>query len=73
VFDPVDQRKVVFQVIDAFNAMLASVARRHDRFEYVDLRGLLDPDRDWVNELHLRNSAYARVADEFHRVIRSLD
>ena len=72
VFDPVDQRRVVFQVIDAFNAMLANVARRHERFVHVDLRALLDPDRDWVNELHLRNSAYARVSDELHRAIRSL-
>jgi hypothetical protein len=72
VFDPVEQRRVVFQVIDAFNTMLAKVAQRHEGFVYVDLRGVLDPDRDWVNELHLRNSAYARVADEIHRVIVSL-
>jgi len=29
-------------------------------------------DDDWVNELHLKNSAYPTVAREFDRVIRSL-
>jgi hypothetical protein len=66
------QREAVFQVIDAYNAMLARVALRHKRFVHVDLRGMLDPDRDWANELHLRNSAYARVAHVLHNTIAEL-
>jgi hypothetical protein len=33
---------------------------------------MLNPDTDWVNELHLRNSAYALVAQQFHDVIQQL-
>ncbi len=72
IFDTVEQRKTAFAVIDAFNDMLADVAAQNARFHCVDLRKMIDPDNDWVNELHLHNSAYARVADRIHREIQSL-
>lgn len=72
VFDTVKQRRTVFAVLDAFNDMLADVARNNQKFHYVNLRPILDPDNDWVNELHLHNSAYARVADRIHNEIQSL-
>ena len=71
--DPDTQgRQIITWLIDEYNAMLSELSERHDRFHHVDLRQHIDPERDWVNELHLRNSAYARSADEIHKVIQTL-
>ncbi len=72
IFDRVEQRKTVEQMINAYNDLLSQLAVANDRFIYVDLRGEIDPENDWVNELHLKNSAYARVAEKIHQMIREL-
>jgi hypothetical protein len=72
IFDLNEQRNSVFTVIDKYNEMLKELAGRHQNFHHVDLRDMLDPDLDWVNELHLRNSAYARAAERIHKVIQGL-
>jgi hypothetical protein len=72
IFDPQKQRKAVETMIDAFNDMLSQLDRSHPRFFHVDLRGMIDADNDWVNELHLKNSAFARAADLIHEKIQEL-
>jgi hypothetical protein len=72
ILDPAEQRSTVFWLIDAYNAMLHSLGQTHANFHHVDLRPILDPDSDWANELHLKNSAYARAAQQIHNVIQSL-
>ncbi len=72
IFDPLAQREAVFTLIDRFNDMLQTLDQNYSQFHYVDLRDMLDPDNDWVDELHLRNSAYARVAERIHQQIQSL-
>ena len=72
IFNQPQQDAIVRDVIDAFNTMLARLAARHPKFKYVDLRPLLDPDNDWANELHLRNSAFARAATHIHQTITAL-
>jgi len=72
IFDQAEQRRAVFTVIDKYNTMLNELSRHHNRFHHVDLRDMIDPDSDWANELHLRNSAYARVALKIHEVIQAL-
>jgi hypothetical protein len=63
---------IIGQVIDEFNTMLNNLqGELGTRFRYIDLRGLIKTV-DWVNELHLTNDAYARVADAFHTGIQSL-
>lgn len=59
-------------MIDKYNEMLKGLAKQHNNFYHVDLRDMLDPDRDWVNELHLSNSAYARVAERIHNIIQTM-
>ncbi len=54
-----------------FNDMLKDFATTDPRLHYIDLRSLIS-DSDWANELHLKNSGYRRVAEEFDRVIRPL-
>ncbi len=72
VFDFVEQRRAVATLINAYNALLAELSQKYATFHYVDLRPIIDPANDWVNELHLRNSAYARVAKLIHEKIESL-
>lgn len=72
IFDKAEQREAVFNLIDAFNDMLAELPSKYPKFRYIDLREMLDPDKDWANELHLRNSAFARVAERFHQEMLSL-
>lgn len=72
IFDTVEQIQTVKILIDAFNELLADLAQGHPKFHYVDLRPLINPTDDWVNELHLRNSAFARVAQRIHEEIASL-
>jgi len=72
IFDPAEGRNAVFTMIDKFNDMLGGLAQNHSNVHFVDLRGLINPDRDWVNELHLKNSAFARVAQRIHEVIQTI-
>jgi lysophospholipase L1-like esterase len=72
IFDSIEQRKAVEMMIDVYNQMLGELDQARPNFHHVDLRGIIDPNKDWANELHLKNSAYARVADRIHEVISSL-
>lgn len=72
ILDEVEQRSIVFGLIDLYNEMLASLGGAHRNFHHVDLRPILDPFTDWANELHLTNSAYARAAREIHQTIEPL-
>ena len=69
IFDPSQQRAAVDIMIDSYNNMLNDLAQSNEKFHHIDLRGLLNPDTDWANELHLKNSAYAKVADAIYEAI----
>lgn len=69
IFDPSQQRAAVDTMIDSYNNMLNDLAQSNEKFHHIDLRGLLNPDTDWANELHLKNSAYAKAADAVHDAI----
>jgi V8-like Glu-specific endopeptidase len=66
-----EQTKIIRDLIDEFNLMLEHFAATDSRLHYIDLRPLIS-DSDWANELHLKNSAFRRVAEEFDKVIRSI-
>lgn len=73
IIDPQEQRKIVFSVIDLYNKTLEEVQNDNpDNFCYVDLRSVINPDADWVNELHLSNSAFYRAAACIHEKLQSL-
>mgnify|MGYP003576467195 CR=1 FL=1 len=68
------QRALVKELVNRFNSTVGAIASDpefRDWFHYIDLRTLID-DRWWVNELHLRSSAYRKVADKFKSVINSV-
>jgi hypothetical protein len=72
VLNGLEQQQAVNSLIDEFNELLATLDQAYSNFHYIDLRPEIDPISDWVNELHLRNSAYARVAQRIDQVIQGL-
>jgi len=72
ISDSAEQISCVSTLIDRYNAMLARLASQFPKFRYVDLRPLINPDTDWANELHLKNSAYVRVANKIAEVVNGL-
>jgi len=59
-------------MIDSYNDMLSSVAKTNKKFHHLDFRRLINQHTDWTNELHLKNSAYARAANAIHQKISTL-
>ncbi|MBI4782437.1 MAG: hypothetical protein HY785_14140 [Oscillatoriophycideae cyanobacterium NC_groundwater_1537_Pr4_S-0.65um_50_18] len=72
IFNLAEQQQVITTLIDTYNDLLEDLRNKHPKFLYIDLRGMLDPASDWANELHLKNSAFARVAERIHQEILSL-
>jgi hypothetical protein len=64
-----DQREYMNLIIDTFNEMLSEIAKGNTHFHYLDLRSHI-ADSDWVNELHINNEAYNKVARLFHLEIQ---
>jgi hypothetical protein len=69
ILDNEEQRGAVFYMIDCYNNMLQSLSDEHKNFNYLNLTNYLDPDKDWVNELHLKNSKFAAVSQMIHEKI----
>lgn len=72
IFDESVQKETVAVIINAYNEMLRGLDQSNPNFHYVDLRPIIDPENDWVNELHLKNSAYARAANKINEVIKGI-
>jgi hypothetical protein len=72
VSDKATQQAILDRLIDTYNDMLQGLMVQHPKFRYVDLRGMLDRDQDWANELHPKNSAFARIAKRIHEEIQTL-
>jgi len=70
VTDPVESEGTVRNVINRFNAMLKQLSNEHERCIYLDLRPIIGRS-DWVNELHLTNDGFRRVANVFRDAIRA--
>ncbi|MDP2075153.1 SGNH/GDSL hydrolase family protein [Hydrogenophaga sp.] len=60
--------KLIVDLIDRYNEMLRSLAVDNSNFLYVDIRSSISAN-DWRDELHLKSSAYARVAAKIAKVI----
>lgn len=72
IFNPEEQFQIVETMINVYNTMLLQLDSKHDNFHHVDLRQIIDPQKDWSNELHLKNSAFARVAELIHHRIQTI-
>jgi hypothetical protein len=69
--DAVLRRTIVRALIDAFNDMLAAIARSRPHAHYVDLRGTL-PDNQWGNELHPTQAGFLAVTKKIEAQLRAV-
>jgi lysophospholipase L1-like esterase len=69
ILDPAKREKLIGQIIDKFNDMLAELDAEVEKFHYIDLRDRIN-ENEWVNELHLTSDAYQKVANLFHEEIQ---
>jgi hypothetical protein len=59
------QRAIARELIDDFNEILVRLAKQYPlHFIHIDLRGLFTVN-DWLNEIHLKRSAYKVAAKKF--------
>jgi hypothetical protein len=72
ILDPIEQNETVEHMINAYNEMLFVLDNTYEQFHYVDLRDHIDAYNDWTNELHLKNSVYARVSDLIAEKIKNI-
>jgi len=76
-----ENSRVMVDLIDAFNAMLATVPKETGlgHVTYLDLRSILSNElagrayrKSWDNELHPTKAGFESVADEFNRAVLGL-
>ena len=72
-------KKLLVELIDRFNVMLASVCSlpEFSHVKYLDLRGTLKRDsatykKDWANELHPSEKGFDLVTKKFADAIEKL-
>jgi hypothetical protein len=62
----------MFSVIDMYNEAFRSISEERSNIKYVDLRSVINPESDWVNELHLSNLDYYRVTQKIHDIVKNI-
>lgn len=65
------RRRIVRELIDAFNEMLIAVTTKHADTHHVDLRGTLS-DKLWANELHPNEKGFLAVTKKIETKMREL-
>ena len=72
IVDPLFQRLILIEMIDGFNQVLAALERAFPTSViYVDLRETLDPNRDWMNELHPTEQGFRMVEQKLAGALRT--
>lgn len=72
IVTPLAQRTIARWLVDEFNLVLQRVQQDHPLdFVYADLRGTLDVDRDWENEIHPTRAGFRKLAGRFVQTIRA--
>lgn len=69
ITNPVEAQQIMCNLIDLFNDMLQELDNEHPNFHYLDLRDQIKRS-DWVNELHVSDEAFERIAAIFHGEIQ---
>jgi len=72
IVDPLFHRLILIEMIDGFNQVLAALERAFPTSViYVDLRETLDPNRDWMNELHPTEQGFRMVEQKLAGALRT--
>jgi hypothetical protein len=60
-------------IIDEFNNILIKLQSEHpEKFYFIECRNIIDPF-DWINELHVNNNCYKKIADKFFKKLKELN
>ena len=72
IVDPLFQRLILIEMIDGFNRVLAALEGAFPTSViYVDLRETLDPNVDWMNELHPTEQGFLMVEQKLASALRN--
>ena len=72
IVDPLFQRLILIEMIDGFNQVLAALENAFPTSViYVDLRETLDPNVDWMNELHPTEQGFRMVEQKLASALRN--
>lgn len=70
IVDAALQRGTADVLVNRFNDILAQLQTDHPRdFVYVNLRGTLNPQTEWENEIHPTEDGFRKVEEKFRDVI----
>ncbi len=69
VKDSAVQFEVVKALLMRFRAMIESIARENENVFYVQTQGLLDPAKDWHNEIHPNKKGFKKIATVFNNAL----
>lgn len=67
-----DQQEIIKFFVDEFNKLLESLDNKYPYFHHIDLRGKFPNDKEWDNEIHLKNSGFKEVANIYHTKMSKL-
>ncbi|WP_124981310.1 hypothetical protein [Nonlabens xiamenensis] len=67
--DELEQRALIYYMIEKFNEMLISLTNCYPNVHHIDCRGSVDPEKGWYNELHPTSAEFAPIAATFMKCI----
>ena len=65
------RQKIVNALIDRLNMMLLDLAKNKPNLHHLDFRDEIQKE-EWANELHLTNSGYRKISDQYHNLIQDI-
>ncbi len=71
ILGAVERQQVVTTLIGRLNDLIGELGQKYSNYHAIDARTVIKPS-DWENELHLKNSAFRRVAVLFHEKIQAI-
>jgi len=69
IVDPQLQAAVVKEVLVQYSSMLRELAAALPKFVYIETQGLLNPGRDWDNEIHPTPDGFEKLAVAFKNAL----
>ncbi len=65
-----DERRALLRaIVDGYNVRLRELVRAVEGVAYVDLRGVVDDDAEWHDEIHPSGAGFGRMTDRIAQVL----
>jgi hypothetical protein len=66
-----EKKAIVSYLIDELNQMLIRVGKDYKNVNHIDIRGVVDADKGWHDELHPNNRSFEKIAELYIKNINS--